>query len=153
MAELLIKFKLTVSLAESCTGGALASKFTAMAGSSAYFLGSVVAYSNSMKTSSLGVPAEIIAAKGAVSTEVAESMAVGARELSGADFGISVTGIAGPTGATNGKPVGTVCFGISGVDFVHSEQVLFSNSREYNIEKSCSHALNILRNFIYNKPD
>lgn len=148
VAQLLVQSNATLSLAESCTGGALAAKFTAMPGASDYFTTSVVAYANQVKTYVLAVPQELINEKGAVSTEVAESMAVGVRKLSGSDFAIAVTGIAGPTGATLEKQVGTVCFAVAGEGFLHSEQVIFSNSREYNIEKSCSHAINLLRRII-----
>jgi nicotinamide-nucleotide amidase len=98
----------TVATAESCTGGLLGARLTSRPGSSAYVLGSVVGYRDSVKTGLLGVPAEVIAAHGAVSPEVADAMAEGARTALGADVGIGVTGIAGPGGATATKPVGTV---------------------------------------------
>ena len=148
LAQLLLKQNATLSLAESCTGGALAAKFTEMPGASNYFLGSVVAYANHLKTNVLFVPETLINEKGAVSTEVAESMAVGMRKLSGSDFAIAVTGVAGPSGATPDKPVGTVCFAVASEGVVYSEKCIFSNSREYNIEKSCSHAINLLRGIL-----
>jgi len=98
----------TVGVGESCTGGLLGARLTARAGSSAYVLGSVAAYHDRAKTSLLGVPPELIEAHGAVSAEVAEALADGARRAFGADVGIGLTGIAGPGGATADKPVGTV---------------------------------------------
>ena len=94
---------------ESCTGGMLASRLVDRAGSSAYVAGGVVAYSNAAKTALLGVPAELIAAHGAVSPEVARALADGARERFGADLGVGITGVAGPDGGTAAKPVGYVC--------------------------------------------
>jgi len=99
----------TVAVAESCTGGLMAARLTDRAGSSAYVLGGVVAYSNDAKVALAGVPASLIERFGAVSPEVAEALAAGAAERFGADFGIGITGIAGPGGGTPDKPVGTVC--------------------------------------------
>lgn len=104
---------LTLAVAESCTGGLIGHRITDVAGSSAYFTGGVVAYSNSVKVDVLGVRDETLAAHGAVSTEVAEEMARGARALFGAGVGIATTGIAGPGGGTPDKPVGTVCIALS----------------------------------------
>jgi competence/damage-inducible protein CinA-like protein len=103
----------TVAVAESCTGGMMSARLTDRGGSSAYFLGGVVAYSNEAKIEHVGVDAELIARHGAVSTEVAEALADGAAERFGADIGIGITGIAGPDGGTKEKPVGTVCFSVS----------------------------------------
>lgn len=103
----------TLAVAESCTGGAIASKFTAQAGASAYFLCGVVSYSNESKSSVLGVQMSDILQYGAVSEQVAKAMAQGARVISGANFAISTTGIAGPTGGSKEKPVGTVWIGIA----------------------------------------
>ena len=103
----------TLATAESCTGGAIASKFTAMAGASAYFLCGVVSYSNESKRDVLGVDYDDILRCGAVSETVARQMAEGVRRISGADYGIATTGIAGPTGGSAEKPVGTVWFGIA----------------------------------------
>lgn len=99
-----------LALAESCSGGLLAARITDLAGASEYFAGGVVAYSNEAKAELLGVDPELIEAKGAVSPEVAEAMAIGALERFGADVAVSVTGIAGPSGGTEEKPVGYVCF-------------------------------------------
>lgn len=103
----------TLAVAESCTGGAIASKFTAQAGASAYFLCGVVSYSNESKSNVLGVQMSDILQYGAVSEQVAKAMAQGARVISGANFAISTTGIAGPTGGSKEKPVGTVWIGIA----------------------------------------
>lgn len=98
----------TVATAESCTGGLLAGRITARAGSSDYLLGSIVAYSNAVKTALAGVPTELLAAHGAVSPQVAEALAEGARTALGTDVGVGITGVAGPGGGTADKPVGTV---------------------------------------------
>jgi nicotinamide-nucleotide amidase len=108
VATLLLSHRL--ALAESCSGGLLAARITDLAGASEYFAGGVVAYSNEAKAQLLGVDPELIEAKGAVSPEVAEAMAIGALERFGADVAVSITGIAGPGGGTEEKPVGYVCF-------------------------------------------
>lgn len=113
VANRLSNKKLTISCAESCTGGKFASRITSHPGSSMYFIGSVVAYSNDIKTRVLGVDESLITAKGAVSYEVAEAMAYGCRKLFSSDIAISSTGIAGPTGATRTKPLGIVYTAIS----------------------------------------
>ena len=105
-----------IALAESCTGGLLAGRLTDRAGSSAYVTGGVVAYSNEAKTALLGVPKELIDTHGAVSPEVARAMADGARERFGADIGVAITGVAGPGGGTEEKPVGFVCFCVTTSD-------------------------------------
>lgn len=109
----LIREGLTLAVAESCTGGVIASKFTAQAGASAYFMCGVVSYSNASKRDVLGVPMCDIEQHGAVSEQVAKAMAQGVKDISGANFAISTTGIAGPTGGTKEKPVGTVWIGIA----------------------------------------
>jgi nicotinamide-nucleotide amidase len=109
VARALLDRGLTVATAESCTGGLLAGRLVDRPGSSAYVLGGIVSYSNAAKTTLLGVPAELIAAHGAVSPEVARAMADGARATLGADVGIGITGVAGPDGGTPDKPVGYVC--------------------------------------------
>jgi nicotinamide-nucleotide amidase len=102
----------TVAVAESCTGGLMAARLTERAGSSGYFLGGIVAYSNEAKVAQVGVEEALIARFGAVSTEVAEALADGAASRFGADIGIGITGIAGPDGGTEEKPVGLVCFSV-----------------------------------------
>ncbi len=108
VADLLKKHKHTVATAESCTGGLIAKLLTDIPGSSEYFIEGVVAYANESKTRLLGVPAQLITEHGAVSQQVAVAMALGCRAKSGADFALSTTGIAGPTGGTSDKPVGLV---------------------------------------------
>ena len=119
----------TVSFAESCTGGLLASQVTALAGVSDVFMGSFVTYSNRMKRDILGVPAHILSTVGAVSRPVALSMARGAKSLTETTWAVSITGIAGPTGGTDKKPVGTVCFAIVGPGFEWTTTESFSGSR------------------------
>ena len=104
----MIEKRLTLSCAESCTGGALASRITSLPGASEYFLGSIVSYSNHLKESALGVSHKTLLNHGAVSEEVAKEMALGALKISGSDYTLAVTGVAGPDGGTDGKPVGTV---------------------------------------------
>jgi nicotinamide-nucleotide amidase len=113
VARILIDNRATIAVAESCTGGMLAECLTSVPGSSAYFLGGAVCYSNELKTLFAGVPAELIAAKGAVSPEVAVALADGIRKRAGATLGVGVTGIAGPTGGTPEKPVGLVHIAIA----------------------------------------
>jgi PncC family amidohydrolase len=106
----------TLAAAESCTGGAFSAAVTDVPGASAWFLGGVVAYSNASKVRDLGVPQRLIDAAGAVSEEVAVAMAEGAKTRFGADIGVGITGIAGPGGASPGKPVGTVCVAVAAGD-------------------------------------
>ena len=111
--DLLTQRQQTLSTAESCTGGAIASRFTAMAGASVYFNGGVIAYANEVKIGILGVNAEDIERYGAVSESVARQMAEGARQATGSDYAIATTGIAGPTGGTKEKPIGTVWMAVA----------------------------------------
>lgn len=114
VGALLLDRKLTLAAAESCTGGLLLGALTKVSGSSGWVAGGVVAYANEVKVQSLDVPAELIAAHGAVSEPVAVAMAEGARRVMKAGIGVGVTGIAGPTGGTEAKPVGTVCLAVAG---------------------------------------
>ncbi len=114
LGERLKEKRLTVAVAESCTGGLLGGRLTAVAGSSSFFLGGIVSYANSVKVRQLGVPSELIARHGAVSAECAAAMAQGARTALRAGLGIAVTGIAGPGGGTKDKPVGLVHIAVSG---------------------------------------
>lgn len=111
--KILIERGLTLSTAESCTGGTIASRFTAMAGASAYFLGGVVAYANEAKRDILGVNYDDITRYGAVSEQVVRQMAEGARRITGADYAIATSGIAGPAGGSAEKPVGTVWMAVA----------------------------------------
>lgn len=129
LGRLLAKSRLTLSLAESCTGGMLGAAITAVPGSSAYFTGGIVSYANAAKRSVLGVPAAILARKGAVSVETAQAMAAGARRLFSSDCAISITGVAGPGGGTTKKPAGLVYIGIAAGKRVRSFKYLFRGNR------------------------
>jgi len=113
LVALLKDRKITISVAESCSGGLLAKMLTDIPGSSEYFLAGVVAYSNSSKSSFLGIPLTVIEYNGAVSAEVAEAMAEGMRNKAESDIALSITGIAGPDGGTEQKPLGTVFLGLA----------------------------------------
>ena len=113
LVSLFTEKSLTFAAAESCTGGMIGAAVTDCPGASAVYLGGVIAYANSVKESVLGVRAETLARFGAVSPETAREMAEGVRRLTGADIAVAVTGIAGPGGGSEAKPVGTVCFGIA----------------------------------------
>jgi len=135
----------TVATAESCTGGNIAHYFTMNPGSSEYFKGGVVAYSNELKVKLLGIDPEMISENGAVSKEVVESMAITARQLLNTDYAIATSGIAGPDGGTPEKPVGTVWIAVADADSVVSRVYNFGNNRERNIIRSSQTALNMLR--------
>ena len=117
LVEAAIRGSVTISTAESCTGGSISSLITDVPGASGCFLGGVVAYSNEVKISQLNVPEETLIGKGAVSRETASAMAVGCRKLFGSTISLSVTGIAGPDGGTEDKPVGTVFISVVGPDY------------------------------------
>ena len=121
----------TIAVAESCTGGLIGHRLTDVPGSSAYMLGGVVAYSNAVKQSLLGVQAETLSTHGAVSCETAEEMARGVRRLTGARLGLATTGIAGPDGGTPDKPVGTVCIAIDGPDGTRSRRYQLWGTRDW----------------------
>jgi nicotinamide-nucleotide amidase len=135
----------TVALAESCTGGLVGHRLTQVPGSSAYFEQGFVVYSNAAKQVLLGVPEAVLREHGAVSAPCAEAMARGARERAGADVGVSVTGIAGPDGATPTKPVGTVYVGLADARGALVEHHRFDRDREGNKALSATHALDLLR--------
>jgi nicotinamide-nucleotide amidase len=136
---------LTISTAESCTGGFIAHSITSNPGSSEYFKGSLVAYANDVKTRILGVDMRKIEKFGAVSKEVVEEMAVKARELLGTDYAVATSGIAGPTGGTHSKHVGMVWIAVAGPDSVISKVYNFGNDRARTIIRSSQTALNMLR--------
>lgn len=119
----------TLAVAESCTGGGLGQMITAVAGSSSYFLGGIIAYDNRVKTAMLGVAAADLAQSGAVSAIVAKQMAAGVRSRVGATWGLSITGVAGPGGGTSAKPVGLVYIGLAGPQGVESFECHFSPQR------------------------
>lgn len=143
LAERLVRRNKRVATAESCTGGGVACAMTDMAGSSRWFERGFVSYSNEAKTEQLSVPAETIARFGAVSEEVAAAMAAGALRHSRADFGVAVTGIAGPDGGSADKPVGTVCFGWSRRrdDEPKTRHILLAGNRREVREQSVEMAL------------
>ncbi len=128
--ELLIDKGLTLSVAESCTGGYVQKMITELPGSSQYLLGGVVSYSNDLKSRILGVSPDLLAEYGAVSNQCAEAMAEGIKNLTNSDISISITGIAGPTGGDEIKPVGTVCFGYSDQSSHHAVTQYFIGDRE-----------------------
>ena len=141
----------TISAAESCTGGLLAQRLTSIAGSSSYFLGGVVCYSNELKTAWAGVPAVLIEAKGAVSGEVAIALADGIRRRVGSTFGVGITGIAGPGGGSEEKPVGTVHIALSHAGGVKERGVRFPGDREGIRWQASQVALDMVRiHFLYN---
>ena len=135
----------TLAVAESCTGGALSASFTAMAGASEYFLGGVVSYSNDVKANVLGVPRDTLELYGAVSEETAMAMANGVRCLCGSDYALSTTGIAGPAGGSEEKPVGTVWIGLATPNGTTARKFVFSKLRPQNIERFATAAANMLR--------
>ncbi len=137
----------TLALAESCTGGLVAHKLTAVAGSSDYFVGGVVAYSNVLKERLLAVPRETLVRYGAVSEETARAMAQGARSATGADLAVAVTGIAGPTGGSEEKPVGTVWFALATPDATHAFRLLLGGVRWQVQAKACCAALDLVRRY------
>jgi nicotinamide-nucleotide amidase len=145
VAHLLTENRATIAVAESCTGGLLAERLTSLPGSSAYFVGGVVCYSNELKTSLVGVPAELIEAKGAVSSEVALALASGIRRLTGATLGLGVTGIAGPSGATPEKPVGLVHISIADERGPRETAIQLPGDRERIRQFSTQRALNLVR--------
>jgi len=150
VADLLTRHKATISVAESCTGGLLAERLTSIAGSSSYFLGGVVCYSNELKTAWADVPAELIAAKGAVSSEVAVALAQGIRRRVGSTIGIGITGIAGPSGGSEEKPVGTVFIALASAEGVKEKNPRFPGDREMIRFQASQVALDLVRtHFLY----
>ena len=129
LAAALLARQQTLATAESCTGGLVGAALTNLPGSSAWYLGGVVAYANDLKIRLLGVPAETLAAHGAVSLETARAMAQGARAAAAADFAVSITGIAGPAGGTPEKPVGLVFIGVAAPHGTATFKHHFSGSR------------------------
>lgn len=149
VGALLLERRLTLATAESCTGGRVAASVTAIPGISAAFLEGLVTYSNEAKTRLLGVPADVLRARGAVSREVALAMATGARERAGADWGVSTTGIAGPGGATPEKPVGLVHIAVAGPGGVaHHVERRYPGDRDQVQARATAGALDLLRRAI-----
>lgn len=148
IGTLLMSHNATVGTAESCTGGYVANQITSIPGSSRYYEGSVVSYSNDIKMSVLGVSRETLEAYGAVSEQTAREMAEGARRVLNTTFAISTTGIAGPDGGTPEKPVGTVWIACATPEETFTQLLTLRNNRKINIELTCSYALNLLRKTI-----
>jgi len=144
IGRLLIEKKATLAVAESCTGGFVAHRLTNVSGSSQYFDRGIVTYSNAAKMQILGVPEEILQQYGAVSEECAKAMAEGVRRLSNTIYGIATTGIAGPTGGSEEKPVGLVWVGIATPERIMAQKFLFAKDRLINKERFCQMALNML---------
>lgn len=151
IGRMLVSASQTLAVAESCTGGNLAHEITLNPGSSAYFKGGIVAYSNEIKSEILSVPEELLRNFGAVSQEVAEAMALGVRRSFHTDYSVATTGIAGPDGGSDEKPVGTVWIAVAGPSGVKSKKYVFRHNRERNILRSTQTALNMLRIFILNE--
>ena len=135
----------TLAVAESCTGGLLAKLITDVPGSSRYFTYGWVTYSNESKSRMLGVPAEMIEKHGAVSEQVARAMAQGARRNAGTDYALAITGIAGPGGGTEQKPVGLVYIAVDNQDGTDTSRYVFSSDRSSVRVRAAQTALNILR--------
>ena len=135
----------TLATAESCTGGNIARLLTSIPGSSAYFIGSVVAYHNTIKQNMLEVSEDDLQSYGAVSEPVVSQMAKGAKEKFGTDYAIATSGVAGPDGGTKNKPVGTIWIAVAGPDKVITRKFNFGNNRQRNIQKTSFMALNMLR--------
>ena len=148
VGELLRRSGLTLAVAESCTGGLLGSRLTDVSGSSDYFLGGVIAYSDDLKRRLLGVPGEVIQEHGAVSAECALAMARGARNLIGSTLSVSITGVAGPKGGTDNKPVGTVYIAVTGPGFARVEHFLWQDDRVSNKQQSVEAALKMLVEYL-----
>ena len=141
LAAILLSRNWTVSLAESCTGGLVSATLTELAGSSEWFERGYITYSNEAKTECLEVPARLIESHGAVSELVAKAMAEGARINSGSDVAISITGIAGPSGGTAEKPVGTVCFGWATENQTLTKTMHFDGDRQAVRQQATEFAL------------
>jgi nicotinamide-nucleotide amidase len=148
VGRLLREKGLTVAVAESCTGGLVASLITDVPGSSDYFRGGVVAYSNEVKENVLRVSEEILSSVGAVSPECAQAMAEGVRALLGADLGLSTTGIAGPTGGTPAKPVGLVYIALAHAEGTLVREFRFMGSRRGNRYSTAHEALRLVLDFL-----
>jgi PncC family amidohydrolase len=142
---LLKQRRLKLAVAESCTGGLIGGRITSIAGSSEYFERGAVVYSNTAKTEMLGVPQGLIERHGTVSSEVAEAMALGIRQAAHTDLGLAVTGIAGPGGGTEKKPVGLVCVALASAQGVKSVEHRFLGTREQVRIRASQMALDLVR--------
>ena len=145
IGRLLKEKNASLSVAESCTGGRISEMITSISGSSAYFMGAAVTYSNASKVHMLGVKSESLNAYGAVSKAVVEEMAIGAQKCFETDYAIATSGVAGPGGGTPEKPVGLVWIALATPNGVISERCMFGNNRERNIQRAANHSLDMLR--------
>jgi PncC family amidohydrolase len=148
IGEGLQELRLTVSVAESCTGGLVGSRLTDVAGSSMYFLGGIIAYSNDAKVKLLAVRRETLATRGAVSEETAREMAEGVRKSFGTDIGLAVTGIAGPGGATKDKPVGLMWLALSAKEGIQTRLIRLTGDRLQNKAAGAEQLLSLLEEYI-----
>jgi nicotinamide-nucleotide amidase len=148
VGKLLLDNHLQLAVAESCTGGLICGRLTGTAGSSAYLLGGIVAYANRLKTEYLGISPQLLDAHGAVSRETAEAMAVGVRARSGADIALAVTGIAGPSGGTEEKPIGTVYIAIATAEENWVTKFHFDGDREQIREITAQSGLDLVRKYL-----
>lgn len=148
LGKLLLNKKASISSAESCTGGNIARLITSIPGSSSYFKGSIIAYSNEIKIKLLNVNPSDIDKFGAVSEEVVTQMALGVRKVLNTDYSISTSGIAGPDGGTAEKPVGTVWIAVAGPEGVIAKKYVFSHDRDINIRRATSRALDNMRKML-----
>lgn len=153
VGRLLVEQAKTVAVAESCTGGSIGERLTRVAGSSRYFVGGVISYSNELKQSLAQVPVRLLEQHGAVSAEVAEAMAAGVRKSCGASIGLAVTGIAGPGGGTVEKPVGLVFIGLADENASRAERFQFRGDREIIRLRTTQTALDVLRRKLLQAPD
>ena len=142
--QLLGACSFSLGVAESCTGGLLAARLTALPGASAFFAGGVVAYANRIKSGLLGVPESVLKREGSVSESVAKHMAKGVCKVLATDVALAITGVAGPAGGTASKPVGTVCIGLNAPGSVRSARFQFSGTRRSIREAACRAALKML---------
>lgn len=148
IGALLLRHGRTIATAESCTGGLVSARITGVSGSSAYFLGGIVSYSNEAKHRLLGVPDRLLERYGAVSVDVALAMARGVRRKIGADIGVATTGIAGPGGATPTKPVGLVYIALAADDVERCRRYLWHGDRFANVTASAEAALRLVRSYL-----
>jgi nicotinamide-nucleotide amidase len=148
VGQLLSEKGLTLSIAESCTGGMISHLITSVPGSSRYFKGSIVAYSNEMKEKILGVHKGSLESFGAVSEQVVREMVLGTLKLFGTDYSVATSGIAGPDGGTDEKPVGMVWIAVASASITRAAKFYFGNMRETNIQKASVTGLNMLRKLI-----
>lgn len=149
--KIMINNRLSLSVAESCTGGSLCARLTQMSGCSNYFVGGVVAYSNELKQRILGVDPEMLVREGAVSEPVVKQMAEGLRKITNSDYCIAVSGIAGPQGGSLQKPIGTVYGAIASKEATHIWRLQLSGNRREIIEETCEIMLAKLIEKIYER--